>query len=155
MYTNSFSVIEIEGGAGFTDQAITIILEPFRIRILVLFSTKIHKNPKTDFSAYFHAFLVPFENDIKQIKILLGKLISQDLKGSAPKSQIIRIEIYSYYMFPKKKILSFGLCQFLLEKHLSIYSGLISTIYFPRRTTRMVWDTRTDRQLFAPWISGF
>ena len=40
MYTNSFSVIEIEGGAGFTDQAITIILEPFRIRILVSFSTK-------------------------------------------------------------------------------------------------------------------
>ena len=38
MYTNSFSVIEIEGGAGFTDQAITIILEPFRIRILVSFS---------------------------------------------------------------------------------------------------------------------
>ena len=40
MYTNSFSVIEIEGGAGFTDQAITIILEPFRIRILALFSKK-------------------------------------------------------------------------------------------------------------------
>ena len=44
MYTNSFSVIEIEGGAGFTDQAITIILEPFRIRILVSFSTIILAN---------------------------------------------------------------------------------------------------------------
>ena len=35
MYTNSFSVIEIQGGPGFTDQAITCILEPFRIRILI------------------------------------------------------------------------------------------------------------------------
>ena len=42
MYTNSFSVIEIEGGAGFTDQAITIILEPFRIRILALFSKNVN-----------------------------------------------------------------------------------------------------------------
>ena len=65
MYTNSFSVIEIEGGAGFTDQAITIILEPFRIRILVSFSTKLHKNTKKVFLTNF----MHFENDIKQIKI--------------------------------------------------------------------------------------
>ena len=65
MYTNSFSVIEIEGGAGFTDQAITIILEPFRIRILVSFSTKIHKHRKRPSEFIF----MHFENDLKQIKI--------------------------------------------------------------------------------------
>ena len=34
MYTNSFNVIEIQGGPGFTDQAITCVLEPYRIRVL-------------------------------------------------------------------------------------------------------------------------
>ena len=34
MYTNSFSLIEIQGGPGFTDLAISCILEPFRLRVL-------------------------------------------------------------------------------------------------------------------------
>ena len=34
MYTNSFSVIELEAGPGYTDQASTIVLEAYRIRIL-------------------------------------------------------------------------------------------------------------------------
>ena len=66
------------------------------------------------------------KNDIKQIKIRQEKFISRDLKDSALKSQTIRIEIYSCYMFLKKRISLFDLCQFLLEKHLSIYSGSVS-----------------------------
>ena len=70
MYTNSFSVIEIEGGAGFTDQAITIILEPFRIRILVSFSTIILANLNVVGSilSLFKNFYI-IENEVKRIKI--------------------------------------------------------------------------------------
>ena len=92
-----------------------------------------------DFAAY--------ENDIKQTKILHEKLISQDSRDSALKSQIIRIEIYSCYMFQKKKILLFGLCQFQLEKHLSIYSGPISTINFSGHTDRIVRNPQTSFSL--------
>ena len=76
---------------------------------------------------FLHKF---FENDVKQIKIHREKSISQDSKDSAPKFQTTKIEIYSYYMFQKKKILSFGLCQFLLVKLLSIYSGSTSDDIF-------------------------
>ena len=89
-----------------------------------------------DFAAY--------ENDIKQTKIRHEKLISQDSRDLALKSQIIRIEIYSCYMFQKKKILSFVLCQFQLEKHLSIYSGPISTINFSGRTDQIVRNPRSS-----------
>ena len=68
MYTNSFSVIEIEGGAGFTDQAITIILEPFRIRILVSFSEKMNLESNV-VGSRLSIVITFFENDIKQIKI--------------------------------------------------------------------------------------
>ena len=56
-------------------------------------------------------------------------------------------------MFPKKKILSFGLCQFPHEKHLSIYSGPISTIDFSR--TEGSRDGPTPSHPGCPQILSF